>query len=150
MKEGTQRRASICFTRTAVSVCDLIPEFMSFVSLDCTYAGSKINHSDTQTLFIFIFSARLYLYLYIQYILTNLMLMRFFASSPFTCRNVIFKSCVVRHFVCSLLPPVTAVLLLYFYFFSYIDSFIHVERVSFGSLQPVKTKVVIQKEKTWM
>lgn len=46
-----------------MSVCDSIPEFMSFVSLDCTYTGRNIDHSGTQSLFIFI--ACLYLYFYI-------------------------------------------------------------------------------------
>lgn len=36
-----------------MSVCDLIPKFMSFVSLDCTYTGSKIDHSDTVPFYLF-------------------------------------------------------------------------------------------------
>ena len=85
MKEGTQMEE--------VSVCDLIPEFMSFVSLDCTYTGRNMDHSGTQSLFIFYFYCLfvfIFLYIYIQYILTNLMLMRFSAKEQLVCLFTVY------------------------------------------------------------
>lgn len=81
MKEGTQRWTSVCFTRWRCLVCDLIPEFMSFVSLDCTYTGSKIDHMAHRSFyFLFLLPVCIYISIYIQYILTDLMLMGFPAT----------------------------------------------------------------------
>lgn len=86
---------------------------MSFVSLDCTYTGSKIDDSSTQFLFIFLFNACLYLYFYIytvyldRFDANDVLCYRsgLFAFSLFTCENVIFEYCLIRHIVCfSLLP----------------------------------------------
>lgn len=66
-----------------VSACDLIPNFMSFVSLDCTYTGSKNDHSGTQILFYFLLPVCIYISM--QYILTNVMLIRVSATEKLVC-----------------------------------------------------------------
>lgn len=72
---------------------DLIPEFMSFVSLDCTDTGSKIDHTAHRCFLFFTFTARLYLYFYTVYFdkfdVTKRLHGGSFAFAPFTCRNVI-------------------------------------------------------------
>lgn len=117
-ERGNVEKNECLLYETKVSVCDLIPEFMSFVSLDCTYTGRKIHHRGTQMLFIFLFNACLYLYLslylyisiylyryiyiYTQYILTNLMLMRFSAPQRLICLFTVYMWKMRLVFVSSL------------------------------------------------
>lgn len=79
-----------------MSVCDSIPEFMSFVSLDCTYTGRNIDHSGTQSLFIFIACLYLYFYIFTVYFDKFDVDAARLAFSPFPCGGVIFRQFVFR------------------------------------------------------
>lgn len=128
-----------------VSVCDSIPEFMSFVSLDCTYTGRNIDHSGTQSLFIFIACLYLYFYIFTVYFdkfdVDEVSLLQ---SGSFSLFTVYMWRCDFTQFVFQLFLSLSR------FFFSYIGwltTNLPTERVSFGSFRPVKTKVVTLKDK---
>jgi len=67
----------------AVSPCDLIPQFLSFVSLVCTFSGSRINHTQQRTdLFL---------------VSLSVAWSAFWPFSRFTCKDVNLK----RSYLCS-------------------------------------------------
>lgn len=90
----------------AVSVCNSTPDFMSFVSLDCKYAGSQISHSSTKILFIFSVCIYISISVVILFFWDTFDLMRCSAIEwlvcLLTCGNLIFQNCLIKYFVSEL------------------------------------------------